>query len=73
MRTPLTYYGGKQFLSAQIVPFFPSHRIYLEPFAGGAATLFAKPRAGEEIERECMRAALEAASSSTEKPEEEQR
>lgn len=48
MRTPLTYYGGKQALSAQIVPLFPSHRIYLEPFAGGAATLFAKPRAERE-------------------------
>jgi DNA adenine methylase len=44
----LTYYGGKQGLSSQIVPLFPSHRIYLEPFAGGAATLFAKPRAERE-------------------------
>lgn len=48
MRTPLTYYGGKQGLSSQIVPFFPAHRIYLEPFGGGAATLFAKPRAERE-------------------------
>lgn len=47
-RTPLTYYGGKQGLSRQIVPLFPPHRIYLEPFAGGAATLFAKPRAERE-------------------------
>lgn len=50
MRTPLTYYGGKQALSTQIVPLFPSHRIYLEPFAGGAATLFAKSR----VERETL-------------------
>jgi DNA adenine methylase len=48
VRTPLTYYGGKQGLSSQIVPLFPSHRIYFEPFAGGAATLFAKPRADRE-------------------------
>lgn len=48
MRTPLTYFGGKQKLAAQIVSFMPPHRIYLEPFAGGAAVLFAKPRAERE-------------------------
>lgn len=48
MRTPLTYYGGKQMLAAQIVAQMPSHRVYLEAFAGGAAVLFAKPRAERE-------------------------
>lgn len=48
MRTPLTYYGGKQRIAAQIVAMMPSHRVYLEPFAGGAAVLFAKPRAHRE-------------------------
>jgi DNA adenine methylase len=47
-RTPLTYYGGKQGLSRQIVPLMPAHRVYLEPFAGGAAMLFVKPRAERE-------------------------
>lgn len=49
MRTPLTYYGGKQRLAGQIVPLMPAHRVYLEPFAGGAAVLFAKPRAEREV------------------------
>lgn len=49
-RTPLTYYGGKQRLAAQIVPLMPPHRVYLEAFAGGAAVLFAKPR----VERETL-------------------
>lgn len=50
MRTPLTYYGGKQMLAAQIVALMPSHRVYLEAFAGGTAVLFNKPR----VERETL-------------------
>lgn len=48
MRTPLTFYGGKQKLAAQIVALMPRHVAYLEPFAGGAAVLFAKPAAERE-------------------------
>ncbi len=47
-RTPLTYYGGKQKLAAQIVELMPPHVAYLEPFAGGAAVLFAKHPAERE-------------------------
>lgn len=47
-RTPLTYYGGKQKLAAQIVELMPPHVAYLEPFAGGGAVLFAKSPAERE-------------------------
>lgn len=42
MKTPLTYYGGKQKLAARIVTLIPEHRIYVEPFVGGGAVFFAK-------------------------------
>lgn len=48
MKTPLTYYGGKQRLAGQIVALMPRHTAYLEPFAGGAAVLFSKPPADRE-------------------------
>ena len=47
-RTPLTYYGGKQRLARRIVALMPPHRVHLEPFAGGAAVHFRKPRAACE-------------------------
>ena len=49
MKTPLTYYGGKQQLASKIVSLIPEHRIYCEPFIGGAAVFFAKPKSQSEI------------------------
>lgn len=42
MRTPITYYGGKQTMLKHIMPLIPKHEIYVESFAGGAAVFFAK-------------------------------
>jgi hypothetical protein len=42
VKTPLTYYGGKQQLAATILKLIPAHKIYAEPFIGGAAIYFAK-------------------------------
>ncbi len=42
MKTPLTYYGGKQSMTRTIVPRLHPHTCYVEPFCGGAAVFFAK-------------------------------
>jgi DNA adenine methylase len=49
MRTPLSYYGGKQQLASTILSLIPEHRIYCEPFLGGAAIYFAKEPSKVEI------------------------
>jgi DNA adenine methylase len=43
MKPVISYYGGKQRMSSKIVPLIPRHTVYVEPFCGGAAILFAKP------------------------------
>lgn len=42
MKTPISYYGGKQKLVAKILPLIPEHNFYVEPFVGGGAIFFAK-------------------------------
>ncbi|MFN4249045.1 MAG: DNA adenine methylase [Flavipsychrobacter sp.] len=49
MKPALTYYGGKQKLVPVIIPLIPEHKLYSEPFAGGAAILFAKPPSEMEV------------------------
>lgn len=49
MRTPITYYGGKQQLVRTILPMIPSHRVYCEPYFGGGAIFFAKGKSFCEV------------------------
>ena len=49
MKTPISYYGGKQSLAATILGLIPPHRLYCEPFVGGAAVFFAKEKSKVEI------------------------
>ncbi|MEG1485585.1 MAG: DNA adenine methylase [Bacteroidales bacterium] len=46
MKTPISYYGGKQTLLKHILPLIPEHSLYTEAFAGGYAVLFAKEPVG---------------------------
>ena len=49
MRTPITYYGGKQRLASEIISLMPAHKIYCEPFFGGGAVFFAKNKSSIEV------------------------
>lgn len=49
MKTPISYYGGKQNLVNTIIPLFPTHKTYIEPFVGGGAIFWAKPKSEVEV------------------------
>lgn len=49
MKTPISYYGGKQTMLKHILPLIPKHTIYTEAFCGGCAVMFAKPLVKSEI------------------------
>lgn len=49
MKPPFAYYGGKVGLAARIVDLLPPHQVYLEPFFGSGAVLFAKAPSVNEI------------------------
>src|SRR5574340_550349 len=49
MKTPISYYGGKQKLVPKILPLIPKHEMYAEPFVGGGAIFFSKPPSHIEV------------------------
>ncbi|WP_420582101.1 DNA adenine methylase [Reichenbachiella sp.] len=49
IKTPISYYGGKQSMVKTILPLIPDHRIYVEPFFGGGAIFWAKEPSTTEV------------------------
>lgn len=49
MKPLFPYYGGKARLAQRIVGLMPPHRVYLEPYFGSGAVLFAKRPASIEV------------------------
>ncbi|MDX3971144.1 MAG: DNA adenine methylase [Bradyrhizobium sp.] len=48
-RPPVRYHGSKFRIAAKIIEHFPAHRIYVEPFGGGAGVLMKKERSFAEV------------------------
>jgi len=49
IKTPLSYYGGKQKLLKEILPLIPEHQLYCEPFIGGGAVFWTKQPSKVEV------------------------
>jgi DNA adenine methylase len=49
VKTPISYYGGKQKLLSTILSKIPEHNLYCEPFVGGAAVFFGKQPSEIEV------------------------
>jgi len=49
MRSIITYYGGKGYSWRRIIPHFPPHYTYAEPFGGSAAVLLNKETSPVEV------------------------
>ena len=49
LKTPITYYGGKQLMLRHILPLIPAHHLYCEPFMGGGAVFFGKEPSNVEV------------------------
>lgn len=49
LKTPISYYGGKQTMLKYILPLIPDHRVYTEAYCGGCAVLFGKQPVSCEV------------------------
>lgn len=49
LKTPLSYYGGKQNLVRTILPLIPPHTTYTESFVGGGAIFWTKQPSEVEV------------------------
>jgi DNA adenine methylase len=49
LKTPISYYGGKQSMISDILPLIPEHSLYVEPFFGGGAVYWAKQPSKTEV------------------------
>jgi len=49
LKTPISYYGGKQNLVTTILPLIPKHTLYAEVFVGGGAIFWSKPPSNVEV------------------------
>jgi DNA adenine methylase len=49
LKTPISYYGGKQNMLRHILPKIPQHQSYIEPFFGGGAVFWAKDPSPFEV------------------------
>lgn len=49
MKTPVSYYGGKQNLVPELLKLIPTHYQYGEPFTGGGSLFWAKPKSKHEF------------------------
>lgn len=50
MNSPIKYYGGKSYMTDEIISHFPkNYKVYIEGFGGGASVLFAKDKDKLEI------------------------